>query len=201
MGKHRYCDGIILSETKIATWNCKINPNGTLNKVSIFTNRKTVVKDYYFKLPEFATRKIQRPSWKHLDGYDILQLDRPLKISAKKAPICIAKSVTDIDSPDKVAFRFERLDKKRLHQPFRDDFYTYSTVNKLRIAKESKLNCIKRETISKFLIIFLFKVNTVRGHAITYKSRKDGKWYFAGVEQRNVLVKQTNKLAQRIFVC
>lgn len=137
IGKHQYCDGVILTRFKIATWNCKIDPKVPFKKVAIYTDRQTVVKNYYINLPEFATRKIAQPIWIKIDGFDVLVLEKPLKVSSKKAPICIAKSIAAINSPEKVFYRFEKVTLKRSDKPLYGDFSAYATINKLRIARES----------------------------------------------------------------
>lgn len=133
-----YCDGTIITKFRIATWNCKIDPLKDFEKVAIYTNRQTVAKNHYFNMPEFATQKIKQPTWLRIDDYYILLLDKPLKISSKQAPICIAKSIRAMDTENKVLYHFE------------------GPSNKLRIAKESELIVERINRISEKLPAFFF---------------------------------------------
>lgn len=132
-----YCDGVILSSTQIATWNCDIIGSRADEKVSIFTGRKLVSRYLFMDLPEFPARVIKRPKWRKLGGYHILVLNKPL---SRKAPICIAKSNHDTKA-DILLYQFDDVHHQVNHIYYLAELKydkVYSIVHKLIIGKRSK---------------------------------------------------------------
>lgn len=90
---NHYCSGIIVSPTKILTYDC---PLDNIEQVSIFMNEKRVTLDIFkINFIQVASQKIQHPFMKKFDAFTLIALKKPIRINKRHAPICLSPTIPE----------------------------------------------------------------------------------------------------------
>lgn len=129
-----YCTGILLSATQIVTWNCHVvwEPE----TVELFFNRKFIIKQIESKYLSFPTIK-SKFKYAKLGDYNIITLEKPLKLSKKIAPICVTPYPLENKGDNDIYYRYE--DRYFYGNKRRRPVRIHAIICRLKIFDECKL--------------------------------------------------------------